>query len=56
MMNMTLASGFNWWLPLDLSTHGHEGDELIVLLHYFSLLHARPQSIGGIAVNAGKPS
>ena len=30
-----LATGFNWWLPPNISTHGGRIDQLIVLTHWF---------------------
>ena len=29
-----LATGFNWWLPPDISTHGGRIDQLIVWTHW----------------------
>jgi len=29
---------YGWWLPPDISTHGHEVDELIIIIHWFMLV------------------
>lgn len=33
-----LATGFNWWLPPNISTHGDQIDFLIVLVHWFMVV------------------
>lgn len=33
-----MESIYGWWLPPDISTHGHEIDRLIDVLHWFMLL------------------
>lgn len=33
-----MNSPYGWWLPIDISTHGHRIDQLINVLHYFMLV------------------